>query len=349
MSSRRPTLDDVAALAGVSRMTVSNAYNRADQLSASTRLRVLEAAQSLGYPGPDPAARSLRRGRVGAVGVLLTERLPYAFTDPGLVQLLRGVATALSDAGQGLLLVPTIEGEGPALVRQSLVDAFILCSVPAGDPVVAAVQERRLPMVTVGSPKLRGVPFVGIDNEGEGRAVARHLIGLGHTRLLALDASSGEAGEPPRPGMRSRILGFVKECEKELGPGCVQQVEAESNDRFGGRTAIGPVLGRRRERPTAVFASTDVLALGVMDEAAARGLAVPGQLSVAGFDDIDAAARAVPALTTVRQRLTEQGRIATTLALAQVVGEAVKVPRLATQLVVRDSTGPVPGAGRTSR
>src|SRR5664279_3592073 len=107
MSSGRPTLDDVAALAGVSRMTVSNAFNRPDQLSAATRLRVLESAAQLGYAGPDPAARSLRRGRAGAVGLLLTERLSYAFTDPGMVELLRGVAGALTDAGQGLLLVPT--------------------------------------------------------------------------------------------------------------------------------------------------------------------------------------------------------------------------------------------------
>src|SRR5277367_1893874 len=105
-AAERPTLDTVAAAAGVSRMTVSNAYNRADQLSAATRERVLEVARQLGYPGPDPTAASLRLGRTGTVGVVLTERLPYAFTDPGLVTILHGIATALSDAGNALLLVP---------------------------------------------------------------------------------------------------------------------------------------------------------------------------------------------------------------------------------------------------
>src|SRR6201994_2408026 len=102
----RPTLDTVAQAAGVSRMTVSNAYNRPDQLAAATREHVLTVARSLGYTGPDPAAASLRLRRSGTVGVVLTEQLPYAFTDPGLIEILHGIATELSEAGNALLLVP---------------------------------------------------------------------------------------------------------------------------------------------------------------------------------------------------------------------------------------------------
>ena len=98
----RPTLDTVAQAAGVSRMTVSNAYNRPDQISGQTREKVLRIAAELGYAGPDPAARSLRRGRAGTVGVLLTERLPYAFADPGMLAFLHGVATELADSGQAV-------------------------------------------------------------------------------------------------------------------------------------------------------------------------------------------------------------------------------------------------------
>ncbi|MDQ1540555.1 MAG: hypothetical protein QOH29_1281, partial [Actinomycetota bacterium] len=91
MTAGRPTLETVARAAGVSPMTVSNAYNRPDQISAETRSRVLEVARSLGYAGPDPAGRSLRRGRADTIGVLLTEQLPYAFSDPGTVEFLHGV------------------------------------------------------------------------------------------------------------------------------------------------------------------------------------------------------------------------------------------------------------------
>src|SRR6195952_5905427 len=112
MAPERPPLDTVAAAAGVSRMTVSNAYNRPNQLSAATREHVLAAAQALGYAGPDPAAASLRLGRTGTVGVVLTERLPYAFADPGLITILHGIATELSEAGNALLLVPAALGDG---------------------------------------------------------------------------------------------------------------------------------------------------------------------------------------------------------------------------------------------
>src|ERR1700742_2448613 len=115
----RLTLDSVAAAAGVSRMTVSNAYNRPDQLAAATREHVLETARRLGYAGPDPAAASLRLGRTGTVGVVLTERLPYAFADPGLIQILHGIATELSEAGNALLLVPAYGPDGESLLRHA--------------------------------------------------------------------------------------------------------------------------------------------------------------------------------------------------------------------------------------
>ena len=110
MPSSRPTLRTVADAAGVSLMTASNAYNRPDQLSAATRERVLATAAELGYPGPSPAGRSLRLRRSDTIGVLLTERLPYAFADPGLLAFLHGLATGLAEAGQALLLIPTGPG-----------------------------------------------------------------------------------------------------------------------------------------------------------------------------------------------------------------------------------------------
>ena len=123
------TLASLAAELGISRTTVSNAYNRPDQLSAATRERVLAVAAELGYGGPDPAGRSLRSGRAGSVGVLLTENLTYAFTDPGLVQFLRGVADEMSAAGMAMLLLPADADRDGALVRSAIVDAFIVCSI----------------------------------------------------------------------------------------------------------------------------------------------------------------------------------------------------------------------------
>ena len=118
---------------------MSNAYNRPDQLSPELRKRVLDTARRLGYPGPDPVARSLRTRKAGAVGLLLTENLSYAFRDPGAVQFLEGLALACEDAGQGLLLIPASpEREDVAAVHRAGVDGFVVYSVPEDDPHLAA-------------------------------------------------------------------------------------------------------------------------------------------------------------------------------------------------------------------
>ena len=133
LHSRRPaTLASLAAELGVSRTTVSNAYNRPDQLSPELRRRVLETARKLGYPGPDPVARSLRTRKAGAVGLLLTENLSYAFRDPAAIGFLEGLALACEDAKQGLHLVPANpEREDVAAVHRAGVDGFVVKDTPA--------------------------------------------------------------------------------------------------------------------------------------------------------------------------------------------------------------------------
>ncbi|HEY3737321.1 MAG TPA: LacI family DNA-binding transcriptional regulator [Jatrophihabitans sp.] len=350
MASDRPTLDTVAAVAGVSRMTVSNAYNRPDQLSAATRERVLAAAATLGYAGPDPTAASLRRQRTGTIGVILTERLPYAFTDPGMVEILRGMTTELSDAGMSLLLVPESGGEDDSsnrtaeLLRHAMVDALVLCSLDPGDPAVAAAQERKVPLVTIGHPKLPHVPMVGIDNEKTAAMVAPYLYGLGHRRFAVLTVGAGIYGIRNRPGFISRPSGFIDELTR-LGVKAEDVVicEASEHSRSAGKAAVGALLATpTKKRPTALFAVTDILALGAMDAAAGAGVDVPGELSIAGIDDIPDAAAASPPLTTIDQELFEQGRAAIRLALRQLAGEPVRAPRTKTELLVRGSTAAPP-------
>jgi DNA-binding LacI/PurR family transcriptional regulator len=344
MTTARPTLDTVAQAAGVSRMTVSNAYNRPDQLSPATRERVLAVAAELGYGGPDPAGRSLRRGRSGTVGVLLTESLTYAFTDPGLVQFLRGVADTMSAAGMAMLLLPADADSDGALVRSAIVDAFIVSSIREDDPVVQAVRSRRLPFVSCGSPRLKGVPYIGVDNVRSAALAADHLVGLGHRRLGVIALPDGMPVEPAdtvvrvRRGFAERVAGFVdRACESEIEPEAVAIVDASTNSTEAGITAARELL-TRTPRPTAVFAVSDALALGVLAAAAELDIDVPGSLSVIGFDDIDEAAHSRPSLTTVAQDLREQGRTAARMALALVDGKAVRSAPRTAHVLVREST-----------
>ncbi|WP_375474757.1 LacI family DNA-binding transcriptional regulator [uncultured Jatrophihabitans sp.] len=346
----RPTLDTVAAAAGVSRMTVSNAYNRPDQLSAATRRRVLEVAGRLGYAGPNPTAASLRLGRTGTVGVMLTEQLPSAFADPGLILILHGIATELSAAGNALLLVPTYGADGASLLRHALIDALILCSLSPDDPAVAAAVERRAPLVTVGYPRLARVPCVGPDNRAAAAGMAAHLLELGHRRCAVLTTVSGHRQGPARPIFGDRVNGF----SRAIGAAAqrnradarrteIAMFRAADNTREAGRAALRSALARAAsDRPTAIFAVTDILALGALDAAREAGLSVPGELSVAGYDDIAEAATSTPALTTVAHDLFGQGRIAARLARRIVDGESVRAPRLRATVVARASTGPAP-------
>jgi DNA-binding LacI/PurR family transcriptional regulator len=220
---RRVTITDIAAEVGVTPATVSNAFNRPDQLSPALRQRVLAAAARMGYPGPDAAARSMRRGRLRAIGVLYTDRLSYAFADPAFVLFLQGLALAAEAAAMGMTLLPGAprETRDPAAVRTVVVDGFVVYSMADDDPLVAAALERRLPLVVADSPRLRDVPYVGIDDEGAARAAAAHLLALGHRRFgviageLLLDRRSGPAdatrqaaaafGVKPRAAARLRL------------------------------------------------------------------------------------------------------------------------------------------------
>src|ERR671930_2752828 len=178
-----PTLADVAKYIGVSRTTVSNAYNRPDQLSPELRERVLAAAGELGYGGPDPVARSLRRGRAGSLGLVFDHPLRYIFSDPAAVLFLSGVAAGCEENGTGLALVPQLPEGAAEVVRSALVDGYIMFCTPEDDERLDAVRARGLPYVLVDfSPYVEG-PRVNIDDRGGARAVAQHLVDLGHRRF----------------------------------------------------------------------------------------------------------------------------------------------------------------------
>src|SRR4051812_36929089 len=150
----RVTLQQVAAELGVSAKTVSNAYSRPDQLSAGLRARVLAVAERLGYPGPDPLAAGLRRGRGGALGIAYANSLSYAFDDPVSVVLLAGVTSVAERAGTGLLLASgsAADGPGPGTVRSAVLDGLIVASLGDDDPVLPVVAARRLPVVVLDQP-----------------------------------------------------------------------------------------------------------------------------------------------------------------------------------------------------
>ena len=348
------TLADVAARLGVSRTTVSNAYNRPDQLSPKLRDRVLAAATDLGYAGPDPMARGLRRGKTGSLGLVFDQPLTYAFTDPAAALFLTGMAAGLEEHGAALSIIPRMP-EGPQqsaeLVRSALVDGYMLFCTAADDPRYAAVRNRGLPYVLIeydDEPDgRRTAAHVQIDDVRGAEGAARHLTDLGHRRVAIVTAyGEGTFTGPEAQAMaRWRVLGGrLRGWRAGLEQGGVEWPSVTVSSAGGsstdhGRRAAAALLDRA-ERPTAILALSDVLALGVLQAAAERGIDVPGELSVVGFDDIPQAAAATPGLTTVSQPHEEKGRSAVRLLVSGAdPDDSVLLP---CHLVVRASTGPAP-------
>jgi DNA-binding LacI/PurR family transcriptional regulator len=338
----RVTLKRLAADLGVSPMTVSNAFNRPDQLSAGLRGRILEHAEALGF-APDPLARGLRRGRAGAVGLISDTGLAYAFADPAAAAVMGGVCAAAEREGLGLLLIPA---GGAAALSAALVDGVVVYSVARDDPVLARALARGLPAVVIDQPARTALPTVCIADQAAADEVAAHLTGLGHRRFavvtfgLAPDGRTGLAGlarrrAAPYEVSRARLAGYEAALTAAgVDWAGVPVYECAGSSRAAGRAAAEQLL---EHAPTAILATSDALALGVLDAVA------PG-ISVAGFDDIPQAAAA--RLTTVRQDHAAKGRLAGELLLRGLRGEPVaSPPPLPHELVVRTSTGPVPGAG----
>jgi DNA-binding LacI/PurR family transcriptional regulator len=299
------TLKTIAETVGVSRTTVSNAYNRPDQLAPELRDRILGTARRLGYAGPDPVARRLRSGRRDTVGLLFTDGPASAFSDPAAVLLLEGIARATEGAGLAILVVPA----GGSGVQDAVVDAFCLCSMSADHPHVTAARERGVPLVAIDRPRLPGHAYVGVDDRVGARLAAEHLLALGHRRFVVLADGSAERFEGYRAALEA----------------------AGADWRAMPRLVLDGHAGHAG--PTAVIAATDQLALEAVEMARAAGLRVPEDLSVVGFDDIPGAAWS--GLTTVRQPLLEKGEAAGRL-LAE--GAAVREVILPVELVVRGST-----------
>lgn len=313
-TTSRGTLASLASELGVSRTTVSNAYNRPDQLSPALREKILATAARLGYPGPDPAARSLRTRRVGSIGVLFTDDLNYAFEDLASVDFLAGMAAASPGDPTSLTLIPAGPGgeiDPNMLVGQAVVDGFVVYSVAADDPYLQAAVARRIPVVVVDQPVTKDLPWVGIDDFHAIAPAAQALVAAGHRKIgilcIRLDRTPND-GEVSPERLASASL-HVQKARVEgalavlaaggIDPRSVPIMERHINDRQNNLDAAKELLTRHPDL-TAVLCTTDSMALAVLD--------YRPDVSVTGFDGISTAI--ARGLTTVVQPNRDKGAAA---------------------------------------
>jgi DNA-binding LacI/PurR family transcriptional regulator len=338
----------VAKRAGVSVSTASLAFSGAGPILPSTRDKVMAAAAVLGYHGPNPLGRQLRVGRSGIVGVITGGNPGRAFRDPVAIQVLDGLADALTAKQLGVLL---ISGELPApgqpqtldpLIETAAMDAAVmLWGVLADDANLEALIRRGVPVVIGDGHPVPGAPLVGVDDRAGAKAAGEHLASLGHTRIaeivLAID-------EPRRSGPidEAALLGAARFVTRERAIGLREAIkpvmswESPASLVEHGHAAAMAILGDwvpACERPTAIFAQSDQLAAGALLAARELGLDVPRDLSIVGFDGLDLPWLTPDRLTSVHQPLRAKGAALGQAVIGMLGGTHPQAVCLATELV----------------
>jgi DNA-binding LacI/PurR family transcriptional regulator len=346
---RTARLADVAEAAGVSKGTASNVFNRPDRVREEVRQKVLAAARSIGYRGPDPRGRMLSAGRVNAIGVATAEPLSYFFEDPFARVLMAGITKACDARGVGVSLISAASEEELAWsIRSAVVDGLILFCLEGADRLIALARERQLPSVALAAGEVdESVSAVGIDDVAGARDAARHLAELGHRRfaVLAMEFAAGGTGRATMERVnaatyapsRDRVKGYLEALSAFGVDAAAVPIFETLSDAPTVHAALEEVFAAAPP-PTAILAQSDHIALIAIDWLKARGIAVPGDVSVVGFDDVPESAAAQPPLTTIRQPIAEIGRRAVRAILEH--GDEVWREKLDVELVVRASTAP---------
>jgi DNA-binding LacI/PurR family transcriptional regulator len=336
------TLDDLAALSGVSRSTVSRAIN-GGSVAKATKQRVLEAMEQTGYR-PNLAARTLASGRSGVVGVVIHVSPDLLFQDVFFSVLFHGIAEALAQRNAGMMLWLANLPKEQTLERilgMRLFDGLIVTADMLDDPLVDGLVRSSLPTVLVGHRhKDRSASYVDIDNERAAEQVTDHLISLGRRRVGHITGRRGGVSA------EERLTGYRRAMERAHLPTEGLVTEGDYLVRSG-------ELGAARLLEAgidAIFCASDTMAFGALRQLARQGLRVPDDVAVSGFDDLPEAADSDPPLTTIRQDTGQLGTEAAG-ALFRLLNDPSASPQrviLPTELVIRQSTvGPLPSRRRS--
>jgi DNA-binding LacI/PurR family transcriptional regulator len=344
-------LRDVARAAGVSQGTASNVFNRPDVVRPEVRDRVLGVARELGYAGPSLTGRLLRAGKVNAIGVATAEPLTYFFED----QWARATMMALSEAcdrrSAGLSLVSSAnDGRLAWNIQSALVDGLVLLCAEEGRALIGETEKRELPFIALGMEEgLGDTPGIALDNRGGAERAARHLAELGHRRVAILGIGEMWNGQSPSPEevLQTPYL-TVRDRVEGYWAGMASFGVAAAAIPYADTDGLQETVWRAMEQlfaaqnpPTAILGMSDRVALSAMAWLASKGLRVPDDVSIVGFDGVPEAAETMPGLTTVQQPFDAIAELAVAAILDGVAIDGDHQQLL--PLVVRGSTGPARG------
>ncbi|WP_326585813.1 LacI family transcriptional regulator [Streptomyces sp. NBC_00487] len=342
-SGGRPTLEEVAARAGVGRGTVSRVINGSPRVSDATRAAVEAAVAELGYV-PNTAARALAANRTDAIAMVVPEPETRFFAEPYFSDILKGVGAQLSDTEMQLLLIFAGSDRERRRLAQYLaahrVDGVLLVSVHADDPLPDLLSQLEIPAVISGPrSELETLPSVDSDNYGGGRSAVEHLLERGRTRIATI------TGRLDVYGAQRRVVGY-REALEDAGREVDERLIVPGDfTEEGGRRAMAELLSRCPDLD-AVFAESDVMAAGARQVLREAGRRIPDDVALVGYDDSAIARHMDPPMTSVRQPIVEMGRAMIDLLLDEIADRRPAVSRglerrqvmLPTELVARASS-----------
>ena len=332
------TLEDIAKQAGVSRSTVSRVVNENPNVSSDVRKRILEVIQATGYH-PNAAARTLASQRSWTIGLLLPQSVSFFFTDPYYPHLTKGIAQACNQFNYtlALFLVGTKEDEKKIftrVTRKGLLDGVLVQSGHHGDQqIIGQLVDAEIPQVIIGRPfRSDNVSYIDIDNVNASFNAVTHLVRLGYKRIATITGPAQSS-----VGL-DRKMGYIRALS-ERGHTVNESLIAEGDfTEAGGYYAMQKLLPAR---PDAVFAASDIMAIGAMRAAREAGMNIPGDIAFIGFDDLPIATLSDVQLTTIRQPVVQFGVKAVEILIDQ-IENGIQPPRhviMDAELVIRDSCG----------
>lgn len=332
----RPTLEEVAALAGVGRGTVSRVINGSPRVSDKARAAVEQAVAELGYV-PNRAARTLVTSRTEAIALVVPEAETRLFSEPYFSDIISGVSAELADSNMQLLLVLVRNQRErdrlSAYLRAQRVDGVLLVAVHRDDPLPTVLEDLRIPSVLAGRRgEQEPLSYVAADNVGGARMAVRHLVRRGCARIATITGPLDmEVAQARLGGYRAALEESGRRYDEDL-------VGLADFTEEGGRAAMRALL-ERAPALDAVFCASDVMASGALQVLRGAGRRVPEDVALIGFDDSIVARHTEPALTSVRQPIEDMGRTMARLLLEEIAdpGRARRQVVLATELVVRQS------------
>ena len=332
-------IETVAQKAGVSPTAVSFAFNNPHRLSPQTVARILAVAKDLGY-SPNPHARALLAKSVGVIGILTPQSLPSIFANPFFAAFHEGVGRICDEHNLSLLTISSVSGSLAQASANAPVDGLIVVGLDERHPEIELLHRRTMPFVIVDGDAVVA-PSVNVDDEGGAYSAATYLLNLGHRDINCLTFEMDYSANHPDKvyGVGQRRLEGYKRAFADYGlpwsDSCLVPTFASTE----GGAGVFQELWSTGNRPTAILAIADIIAVGVLQAAADIGLRLPDDLAVIGFDDIPQAMWTTPTLTTVHQPIAEKGETAAQQLLALISGEIppeLKI-QLPTTLVLRQS------------